>query len=102
MTEKTINYLNIIPEDMFFKLSYYLKFDDILNLKITNKLNNKILFNKEENIFRKILEKLNYSIYENNYSFNIHKNHFTYSITKSNNIKTFADVIKKSNFKDIY
>jgi hypothetical protein len=102
MTEKTFNYFNIIPEDIFFKISYYLKFDDILNLKITNKLNNNFLINKEEIIFIKMLENSNYYTNENNYSFNIHRDNFTYSITKSNNIKTIADVIKKSNFKDIY
>jgi len=96
------NKLNDIPEELFHKIIIYLKFNDIINLKISNKINNKFISKNQDYLLKKLLENKNYYLYENRSSFNIHKNNNTFSITKSINIKTLADVIIMSNLKELF
>lgn len=96
------NKFNEIPEELFKKIIIYLKFDDIISLKISNKINNKFISKNQEQLLKKLLENKKYNLYENRSSFNIHKNNNTFSITKSRNIKTLADVIIMSNLEELF
>lgn len=99
---KLNNKFNEIPEELFQKIIIYLKFDDIISLKISNKINNIFISKNQEKFLKKLLENNKYKLYENRSSFNIHKNNNTFSITKSINIKTLADVIIMSNLEELF
>jgi hypothetical protein len=90
-----------IPQELSLEIINFLKTKDILSLKKSNKDINNLINKNNKFIFEKLLENLNYDLFENKASINIHKGTHTFSITKSKNIKTLADALKLSRLDDI-